>query len=65
MHVPRKALEQPVQMILIENTVLVQPVILSPARTGSLKVRSLSSCFLHFSRRRKAIVVPAGQLPEA
>lgn len=37
MHVPRKALGQPVQMMLIEPAVLVQPVILSPSQNRELE----------------------------
>ncbi len=37
MHVPRKALGQPVQMMLIEHAVLVQPVILSPDQNRELE----------------------------
>jgi hypothetical protein len=37
MHVPRKALEQPVQMMLIEPAVLTHPVILSPDQNRELE----------------------------
>jgi hypothetical protein len=37
MHVPRKAQGQPVQMMLIEHAILVQPVILSPDQNRELE----------------------------
>ena len=37
MHVPRKALGQPAQMMLIEPAVLAQPVILSPDQNRELE----------------------------
>jgi len=37
MHLPRKALGQPVQMMLIEHAVPVQPVILNPDQNRELE----------------------------
>ena len=37
MHVPRKALGQPAQMMLIEPALLVQPVVLSPGQNRELE----------------------------